>query len=183
MNLREFMNDWENCPDYKNNRIGKKQLWRCNYYLPNGVDYQRNNLVVTTWDSYNTTICGIDFRVKIDDKIVVLVGANCTYSPTTRAHTGYIARELGFSYYDFKHALTAPNARVSNAEYTLVYYPNQKLFNDCLNRSTACDLLRYYEHALKLGFLHGAKSVDFHSKDVDLRGMDFASALESATVC
>lgn len=186
MNLTEFRRDWELCPEYVNQRVGKKQLWRCDYFLPNGIDYQYDNRIISTWDSYNTTICGFDNRVKIDGKIVVLVGACCTYSPTTRQHTGYIARELGFSYYDFKHALTVPYCRCTNDTYTLVYCPEQKLFNDKLNRSTACDLLRYYEHALKLGFLNGRKSLDFHSRGVDLRelhGLSIAELIERGYAC
>lgn len=186
MNLTEFRRNWELCPEYVNQRIGKKQLWKCTYYLPNGVDYQRDNPIVTTWDSYNTTIVGFDTRVKIDGKIVVLVGANCTYSPTTRQHTSYIARDLGFNYYDFKHALTAPNCRVTNSVYTLVYCPYQKLFNDTLNRSTCCDLLQYYVHANEMGFLNGRKSLDFSTKGVDLRELDdlsISELIERGVIC
>ena len=154
MNLHEFLNNWENCPGYTNNRIGRKNLWRCDYYLPNGIDYQCDNHIISTWDSYRTTICGFDNRIKIDAKIVVCVGANCTYSPTTRQHTSYIARELGFSYYDFKRALQSPCEVVATNDcYAVVYAPEQTLFNDELNRSTACDLMRYYTHAATHGFL------------------------------
>ena len=154
MNLREFMTDFKNCPGYTNNRIGRKNLWRCDYYLPNGIDYQYDNHVISTWDSYSTTIFGFDNRIKIDGKIVVCVGANCTYTPTTRQHTSYIANELGFSYYDFKKALQSPCEVVAtNEQFALVYEPTQTLFNDELNRSSACDLITYYMHAATHGFL------------------------------
>lgn len=154
MNLREFLDDFKNCPGYKNERIGKKQLWRCDYFLPNGIDYQYDRHIITTWDSYNTTIGGFDKRIKINGKTIVYVGAECTYSPTTRQHTSYIAKELGFSYYDFKRALVSPCEVVaSNDYYSLIYDTRQTLFNDELNRSTACDLMKYYTHARNHGFI------------------------------
>ena len=154
MNLREFLNDWEHCPAYTNERIGKKQLWRCDYYLPDGVDYQHTNHVISTWDSYSTTICGLDTRLKVSNKVIVYVGAECTYTPTTRQHTSYIANELGFSYYDFKRALQSPCEVVATNDcYAVIYNPEQTLFNDKLNHSTACDLMHYYTHAATHGFL------------------------------
>lgn len=163
MNLNEFYRDYWNCPGYQIKQIGKKQLRRCDYCLPtkNGYITEQiyNKHIITTWDSYDTTIIGVDYRVKINGKATLYVGAECTYSPTTRAHTGYIARELGFSYYDFKAALNSPCEVVAtNKVFAVVYDPNQTLFNDQLNHSSAGDLLHYYTHASKHGFLRGGKS-------------------------